>query len=503
MNSDNLQNESFQKRLFSMEQELSWLYTEDKIASVLKKLSFFVGNGSCAVALYKKTGGKYVPDNVKGFLENRSRQSIFKYGLKDENCVQLKHIGRSDWYDRLLTKRIISILILCSDSRRAAIILQKGREDMVPVRYMAHLVRLMAAALKRVYAWQEVEEETAKRYTALLEEVSEGVVESDSETRVLYSNKAAAKILGYTKSELLSKRLFDSVHPADRKNVRMYAALLKRKKSMTTVRRLKRKDGSYAVIERHNKLLPDRHQISIWRDITREHEFEKRRDTFVTIAGHELRTPLSLMRLYTEQLELEMKKTRYNGRVQSVLKNMMDQVDRQGKLIDDLLNLTQIRTGKINLNKDWFDMREMVRTAAEHIKDINGKGYTVSVKGNISGYMCGDEGRLYQVVINLLSNAIKYSPRSRNVEVELSESVRQARVDIRDFGIGINKKDHKKIFKRLYRVSEEYSGAGIGLFLSKEIIAKHQGKLYVSSSPGSGSTFSFVLPKSSVSPKKQ
>src|SRR3989344_4061921 len=126
MNSDNLQNESFQKRLFSMEQELSWLYTEDKIASVLKKLSFFVGNGSCAVALYKKTGGKYVPDNVKGFLENRSRQSIFKYGLKDENCVQLKHIGRSDWYDRLLTKRIISILILCSDSRRAAIIYRRA-----------------------------------------------------------------------------------------------------------------------------------------------------------------------------------------------------------------------------------------------------------------------------------------------------------------------------------------------------------------------------------------
>ncbi len=335
---------------------------------------------------------------------------------------------------------------------------------------------------------------------SLLEYVSDGIIVSDdySAARVLYANAATAKILGFNNTDLALVHLTDLVHPADLSKVKDYHKELKKKKHLTTVRRIKRKDGRYILLERNAQVLDNGYVVSIIRDVTELHELEHRKDTFISIASHELRTPVTSIRLYTEIAARLLKDNEPASEVLPMLDKIQDQVERLKNLIGDMLNLSKIQAGKLEFRMDFFDLDTLAREAAEHMRAAAKKKLTLSVKGSITQKVYGDKDRIYQVLINLLSNAIKYSPDSHEVEVMLGEKKGEVLVSVIDFGIGIKKDELKKIFQRFYRVpgtaEHTFSGMGIGLFLCKEIIRKHKGTLIADSIHGKGSTFTFSLP---------
>jgi len=179
-------------------------------------------------------------------------------------------------------------------------------------------------------------------------------------------------------------------------------------------------------------------------------------------------------------------------------------IDRLNDLIGELMDVSKIQNGKLDLNITTFNFNEMMADAVESIQ-YGALLHKIKTSGTIKGAVTGDKERLKQVVINLLSNAVKYSPAAKNVFVHLSTSKGKIQVSIKDTGIGIRKESLEKIFDRYYREEQRavhFQGLGIGLFISYEIIQRHNGKIWAESEPGIGSTFYFTIKADLKSPIK-
>jgi len=158
--------------------------------------------------------------------------------------------------------------------------------------------------------------------------------------------------------------------------------------------------------------------------------------------------------------------------------------------------VSKIQNGRLNLNISNFDFNEMIDDAIENIQ-YNSPKHSLIKTGKIAQLVNGDRERLQQVIINLLSNAVKYSPDSKDIFINAYVKNDQLTVSVKDNGIGISENNFSKIFERYYRVEGQdihFQGLGIGLFISMDIIRRHNGKLWVESQPGKGSTFYFTLP---------
>lgn len=220
------------------------------------------------------------------------------------------------------------------------------------------------------------------------------------------------------------------------------------------------------------------------------------RDEFISIASHELKTPITSLKMYAQLLPKQLQK----GDEQELIRfftKMDDQINKLTSLIGDLLNVSKLQHGKLDFYMEDFNLNDIVKETVETISATSNR-HKIIVKGNIDRKIYGDRYRIYQVLTNLLSNAIKYSPQGREVIMELSSKKDFAQVTVQDFGIGIDKENQKKIFNQFYRVSspeeKTYPGLGIGLFISKQIILRHHGTMSVESAKGKGSIFKFALP---------
>jgi signal transduction histidine kinase len=222
---------------------------------------------------------------------------------------------------------------------------------------------------------------------------------------------------------------------------------------------------------------------------------ERQKDEFVAIASHELKTPLTSIKALN-QLLAEKLKTESNPLYDSYFRKTDSQIKRMEHLINDLMDVSKIRANKLDYNKDWFDLEATIRTICEDMQEVK-KSHQVTVNGHLHQHIFGDKNRISQVLTNLLTNAIKYSPQANLIIVTLKETVKEAIISLQDFGIGIVNENQKKIFDRFFRVSADerkFQGMGIGLFISSEIIRKHGGRIWVKSTKGKGSTFSFSIP---------
>jgi signal transduction histidine kinase len=163
-----------------------------------------------------------------------------------------------------------------------------------------------------------------------------------------------------------------------------------------------------------------------------------------------------------------------------------------------MLDLSRLEESKLELKREIFDLKSLVTETIQDIQHTS-SSHAIDFSVNFNARIIGDRDRIQQVLINFINNAIKYSPDKNLVKVMITESENnQVKVSIMDFGIGINKVDQEKVFERFYRVSGKnettFSGFGIGLFIAKEIIERHDGTISVESEMGLGSTFSFTLP---------
>lgn len=170
---------------------------------------------------------------------------------------------------------------------------------------------------------------------------------------------------------------------------------------------------------------------------------------------------------------------------------------RLNNLIAELLDVSRIQTGNIELHNSNFDFDAMLLEAIDGIR-ASANHHNINLQGETNAQVFGDESHIIQVINNLLSNAIKYAPSSKTIEVRVANVSDYVKVSVKDFGVGMNSEDKKKVFERFFRAGEiqkRFPGMGIGLYICDQIIKNHGGTLWVESEVGKGSTFSFTIPK--------
>lgn len=231
-------------------------------------------------------------------------------------------------------------------------------------------------------------------------------------------------------------------------------------------------------------------------DITETKRDEIRKNDFIAMASHELKTPLTSIKSY---LQLLSKKLAANNDafINNALSKANNQVNKMTDLIHGFLDLSKLESGKLQLNPEPFDMNKLLADCIAELL-LSTYSHTVIFHNSSVLNVTGDREKLGQVIGNFLSNAVKYSGKGSNIVVNSTLEDGLVVVAVADEGVGIKVKDHKKVFHRFYRVDNEkiknVSGFGIGLYLSTEIIQSHKGKIWVESVEGIGSTFYFSIP---------
>ncbi|HVV55804.1 MAG TPA: ATP-binding protein [Mucilaginibacter sp.] len=231
-------------------------------------------------------------------------------------------------------------------------------------------------------------------------------------------------------------------------------------------------------------------------DITESKRDEIRKNDFIAMASHELKTPLTSLKAYIQLLETKLP-AEADSFIETALLKAGNQVNKMIALVHNFLDISRLEPGKLQLHRQNFDINQLIEEMIADSRLIsNTHQLDFESKGAIN--VNADREKISQVISNFISNAIKYSPKGSHVKLKCVAKETYALVSVTDKGVGIKSKDREKIFQRFYRVDDEHlkhvSGFGIGLYLSSEIIHHHSGEIGVNSTKGKGSAFYFTLP---------
>jgi signal transduction histidine kinase len=246
------------------------------------------------------------------------------------------------------------------------------------------------------------------------------------------------------------------------------------------------------------KMKKDLRQLTLEKDKVQQETLElmNRKDDFLSIASHELKTPVTSLKAYTQLLHMDAKENA-DHKKESMLSKMDSQIDKLTGLITDLLDTSKMQNGKLIYNKYFFQLNDLVKEIVDETQATTAS-HQIIIKKNIPLQLYADKDRIGQVLSNLLNNAIKYCQDCKQIIVNLEKKGEMAICSVQDFGNGIIKAQQDKIFERFYRVTgnnlHTYPGLGLGLFIAKEIIERHGGKIWFESEEGKGSIFYFSLP---------
>ncbi|MET3113754.1 PAS domain S-box-containing protein [Pedobacter sp. CG_S7] len=231
-------------------------------------------------------------------------------------------------------------------------------------------------------------------------------------------------------------------------------------------------------------------------DITEHKELQDQKDNFIGIASHELKTPVTSLKGYAQVLERILKKKGHEAEA-DMMRKMDTQLNRLTSLIGDLLDVTKINSGKLQFNDRIFELQPMLSELVQDLQFTTEK-HTLIENFKPTGKTYADKEQIEQVIINLLTNAIKYSPDANKIIIHMEQVNDEIIVGIEDFGIGISAEEKARVFEQFYRVSGKmqhtFSGLGLGLYISAEIIKRVGGRIWVESKESQGSCFYFSLP---------
>ena len=249
----------------------------------------------------------------------------------------------------------------------------------------------------------------------------------------------------------------------------------------------------YRIYEQSRKLIEI--QNALLDEIEYRKQAEHKKDEFISIASHELKTPLTSVKGYVQLLARSIDKGDV-GTVKKHLHKAQAQLEKLNELIADLLDISKIESGKLKFNKQHFVMDDLLTNIIEVMHQSN-PDFTITKSGSVREPVFADEMRIEQVIVNFLTNAIKYSPGTSEVKINVKLEQDRVYVGVRDYGIGIGPEQQKSVFEKFYRVEEtspHFQGLGIGLYISAEIIRRHGGDVGVNSTLGEGSEFYFTIP---------
>lgn len=241
---------------------------------------------------------------------------------------------------------------------------------------------------------------------------------------------------------------------------------------------------------------------TIARDITIRKMHEQQKDEFISVASHELKTPMTSIKLYGEIILQQLERSGDEATAK-MIRRMNTQVNRLVDLVKTLLDTTKLSAGELLLNMEAVEIDVVIKEQLEPLSLVSPAHFFTLKEGHINP-VPADRKLIGQVITNLISNAIKYSPKGGEIIISTSETEDGIEVSVQDFGIGIPVDVKDKIFERYFRVKDpmvsKISGIGLGLYITAGIIRQHGGTMAVQSQEGCGSKFTFTLPYKSPVP---
>jgi PAS domain S-box-containing protein len=344
-------------------------------------------------------------------------------------------------------------------------------------------------------------EERSAMLAAIVDSSDDAIISKNLEGVVTSWNLSAKRIFGYSAEEMIGESIVKLI-PEDRLEEEPKILSLLRSGQRVDHFETKRVTKQGQLIDVSLTISPVKNVAGniiglskIARDITDKKLEEQRKNDFIAIASHELKTPLTSVRSYV-QLALVKAKERSDLFTENVLARAETQTTRMITMIHDFLDLSRLEDGKMSLNLSMFPLSELMDDLIAEAK-ILAPNHSITYKGCANLELHADREKISQVLSNLLSNAVKYSMTGTLVSIECKLVQNSVLISFTDQGIGIDLLDQRRLFERFYRVRNEQfknvSGFGIGLHLVSEILKLHGTEIKVKSEPGKGSTFSFVL----------
>ncbi|WP_338246775.1 sensor histidine kinase [Dictyobacter halimunensis] len=322
--------------------------------------------------------------------------------------------------------------------------------------------------------------------------------------QIVNANDTYLRMTGYTREDLREGRInWMQITPPEYLAQTLQAQQELAIQQSTTLyeKEFVRKDGSRLPILAGRVTLPSNsiQTIGFVLDNSARKELERRKDEFIAVASHELRAPLTVLKLQAALLKKRI------GR-QSMQKSAADleqmgaQVNNGVRLMEELLDVSRIQTGTLKYAQESVDLGALLREIVETMQQTC-PTHTLILHGATQTMFVSDRNRLRQIFINLINNAIKYSPQAKTVEIDLRTTAETVTISVHDHGLGIPPEQREKIFERFYRAAgaREHAipGLGIGLYLVAEIVSHYGGTIAVDSQVGHGSTFHVTFPRTS------
>jgi PAS domain S-box-containing protein len=349
---------------------------------------------------------------------------------------------------------------------------------------------------------RHIEDELGLR-ARLLDSTTDSIIVHDLDGNFIYINDAACKTRGYLRDELMTMNMQQLVVPEQQPEVQRHIEELLEKGTAIFESAHIKKDGSIIPVEvqvskfdtREGRLL-----ISVARDITERKRLMQAKDEFVSTASHELRTPLSSVR---EGVSLVMEG--FGGEINEKQRKYLDiaarNIDRLGRLINELLDVARIEAGELDVDKKQVSMKQLIGEVMDMFAlQVKRKGIVLKKACPKSDCIVDiDRDKITQVFVNLIGNALKFTQKG-SITIEGVEHKDYLEITIADTGKGIQKEELVTIFEKFKQVGREAGpgagGTGLGLSITKGLIEAHDGKIWAESEIGKGSRFTFTLPKS-------
>ena len=343
---------------------------------------------------------------------------------------------------------------------------------------------------------------TAERFHALVENSADVIAVTDANAKILYCSPSVKKALGYSVKEFRKINGLALIHPDEEFAIQKFFLELLQSpgRSKYILHRYLHKNGKYVWIETTvTNLLKDpsvKGIVSNFRNVTERVVLERQKEDFIGIATHELKTPVTSIKAYAQILLRRFSKEGNSGAA-IMIEKMDVQLNKLISLISDLLDVTKIEGGRLQLHEDYYDFNHLVNEIVEELQRTT-EDHRINLATDVVPEIYGDRERIGQVLTNLISNAIKYSPAAGDISVTSTVNESDVTICVKDKGMGISKDQQEKVFERFYRVSgpegNSFPGLGLGLYISHEIIKRQGGRIWVESEIGKGSSFCFTLP---------
>lgn len=487
----------------------------------------------------------YIEDNEFDRLSFKEAMSIFKdmsvsYATNIREALELINnhafkliicdfqLPDGTAYDILDLKCEFPVIVMTGqgDEKTAIKSIQKGAKDYIFKDFNGKHLNILPVIIEKTLRLAEAELAQA-RLAAIVESAGDAIITVDLDQKIVTWNHGAEEIYGYTNIEAIGfdcsmicngtsepltgllkyvKKTHETVvgefsHRTKKNNaIDVYMSLSPVWDSTGKINCISMISKNITEFKLRQKLLARKED-----ELQRSKEVDARKDEFISIASHELKTPLTTLKAYVQLLEKQARSFKQLDKENfiSAIEKTSNHIQKLEVLINDLFSISRIQSGKLLYQFTPFNFDKMVEGVVESLQECN-SGKKLRLMGRTNMIVQGDSIRLEEVITNYLTNAMKFSPKDKHIEIILTNNDDEVSVCVKDYGPGISENDLEHIFKRYYRSKEnsyKFQGLGIGLYISKEIVSRHHGRSWVFSKHGHGAEFYFTIPVNQASAK--